>query len=252
MDRSVQRILQHPELEGGPFYLEAGKTGVLLLHGLTATTAEVRPFAQYLYERGITVAGPLLPGHGTTPQELNRAKWKDWVESAEDAYQGLCLHCDKIMVAGESMGGMLALYLASRQPEILGVLLYSPAFSIRYIEWAQFLKYFMAYQAKRNTDDSMPWQGYYVNPVAAAAQLHALQREVRKRLPRITQPVLIMQGRLDQTINPQSSQMIYDLIGSREKKMIWLEESGHVVLLDREFERVAQISYEFIETLARD
>ncbi len=252
MDRTVQRILQHPELEGGPFYLEAGKTGVLLLHGLTATTAEVRPFANYLYERGITVAGPLLPGPGTTPQELNLVRWKDWAASAEDAYQGLCLHCDKIFVAGESMGGMLALYLASQQPDILGILLYSPAFSIQNIEWARFLRYFTAFQAKKNTDESMPWQGYYVNPIAAAAQLYYLQREVRKRLPGIKQPALIMQGRLDKTINPQSSQMIYDLIGSQQKRLIWLEQSGHVVLLDREFERVAQISFEFIQTLARD
>ena len=60
-------FLLNPELEGGSFFWRGGETGVLLLHGLTSTTAEVRPLAKRLLNEGYTVSGILLPGHGTTP-----------------------------------------------------------------------------------------------------------------------------------------------------------------------------------------
>ena len=78
--------------------------GNLLAHGLTATCAEVRPLAKRLNAAGFTVAGPLLPGHGTHPQDLNRVKWQDWVQSGEETYQQLTERCQCIFIAGESMG----------------------------------------------------------------------------------------------------------------------------------------------------
>ena len=81
--------LFNPHLEGDPFFWEGGPTGILLVHGFTATPAEVRLLAKILHERGFTVAGPLLPGHGTKPEDLNRVRWQDWVEEGEKAYRQL-------------------------------------------------------------------------------------------------------------------------------------------------------------------
>ena len=66
-----ESFLLNPELEGGSFFWKGGETGVLLLHGLTATTAEVRPLAKRLFNEGYTVSGILLPGHGSTPENLS-------------------------------------------------------------------------------------------------------------------------------------------------------------------------------------
>lgn len=99
--------LQNPHLEGHTFTWEAGPVGVLLLHGFTATTSEVRPLARLLLEGGYTVSGPLLPGFGTTPEEANRVRWGNWVEAASLAYQELAGRCSTVFVGGESMGGLL-------------------------------------------------------------------------------------------------------------------------------------------------
>ncbi|RPH38721.1 MAG: alpha/beta hydrolase, partial [Burkholderiales bacterium] len=76
-------VLHNPHLEGETFLWEAGSVGVFLSHGYTATTAEVRLFAKRLHEKGYSVAAPLLAGHGTRPEDLNRVTWQDWVESGE-------------------------------------------------------------------------------------------------------------------------------------------------------------------------
>ena len=64
-------LIQNPHLDSSPFCFEGSSTGVLLLHGLTATPVEVRLIGQYLHERGYTVSGPLLPGHGATVEAIN-------------------------------------------------------------------------------------------------------------------------------------------------------------------------------------
>ena len=112
------KALHNPHLDGDPFFLEGSKTGVFLSHGYTATAAEVRLLADKLHVAGYTVAGPLLAGHGTKVEDLNNATWQDWVESGEETLQKLFETCDQVWVAGESMGGVVALYLAAQNPKI--------------------------------------------------------------------------------------------------------------------------------------
>lgn len=245
-------IFQNPHLDGNSFYWKASPVGVLLLHGFTATTTEVRPLARYLHDKGLTVAAPLLPGHGTSPEDLNRQKWQAWVDAADDAYQGLCMTCDTIFVGGLSMGGLLTLYLASRYQEIAGIMLYAPAYSIPKLRMAWLVSKFTPSQPKKTGSRAMPWKGYRVNPLAAAGQLWKLRSEVTHLLPKIQQPAIIFQGRLDQTVDSNGAKMVYDKIGSSRKQLHWLDDSTHVLLLDREFDQVAKQSFEFIEKTLED
>jgi alpha-beta hydrolase superfamily lysophospholipase len=119
--------IQNPHLDSSPFFLEGGPSGVLLLHGFTATPVEVKLMGQYLHERGYTVSGPLLPGHGTTIEAINVCSWRDWVDHAARAYAELTARCTRVFVGGESLGGLLTLYLGSAYPEIAGLILYAPA-----------------------------------------------------------------------------------------------------------------------------
>lgn len=240
------RIFQHPELDGNSFYRAGGKTGVLLFHGLTATTTEVRPLADFLYARGYTVMAPLLPGHGTTPQDLNRCKWQDWTHTAEDAYKTMKRGCRRVFVGGESMGGLLALFLASQHPEIAGVLLYAPALQVKGLSRSRYLAPILKFTKKGPGDRSMPWKGYWVNPLYAANQLYLLQQEILKRLPAVLQPTLIVQGRKDQTIDPAGANLLYDRLGSADKQLHWFEESGHCALLDHEADVIFELTEVFI------
>ena len=86
-------MIVNPHLSGESFLWQAGPVGVLLVHGFTATTAEIQPLAETLYSAGYTVSGPLLPGHGSSPEQLNKTKWQEWVQAVEQAYTQLSSIC---------------------------------------------------------------------------------------------------------------------------------------------------------------
>jgi len=248
--------LVNPQLEGESFFWEGGPAGILLIHGYTATTAEVRPLAQVLHQKGYTVSGPLLPGHATTPEDANRYTWKDWVDACEAAYRQLSLRCDQVFIGGESLGGLLSLYLGSGHPQIAGLLLYSPALRIRSrLEplLTPIVALFRSTMPKRGGSPSAVdarWQGYDTHPLQATKQLFALQRATLPRLAAITRPVLIIQGRLDATVDPQVPDLIASRVRSAVKQIHWLEESGHCVILDQEWEQAAAITLSFLDLCA--
>lgn len=241
-------VIHNPHLKGDAFLWTGGPVGVLLLHGYTATTAEVRLLAQCLHQKGYTVAGPLLPGHGTTPQEMQHCRWQDWAAEVEHTYQTLAAQCERVIVGGESMGALLALHLAAHHPNIEAVLAYSPALRIaRKNVWGAYLLAPFVGHVKKGEIKEEFWQGYPVNPLRALVQLHKLQRQVRRRLPAIRQPVLIVQGRLDTAIDLRGVDELYRKIGSSVKELHWMEKSGHVVMIDRELEQVVDVTCRFIE-----
>jgi carboxylesterase len=250
----MNQSLRNPHLDGKSFYLSAGPIGVLLSHGFTATTTEVRLLAKALHDAGYTVAGPLLPGHGATPQEMNRCRWQDWTAALEGVYKRLQADCDRVVIGGESLGGLLALYLASQHPEAAAVLTYAPAIKTTHLWIMKFISPALSLLVKTipKRQDSPTyadayWQGYKVNPVPAAVQLFRLQSIVRKRLNRISQPLLVIQGRLDPTVSPEVPEILRQGVSSAITEVHWLENSTHCVILDAEWEQAAQITLRFLE-----
>lgn len=229
---------------------------MLLTHGLTATTAEVRPLARVLHDRGYTVAGPLLPGHGTRPEELNRFRWQDWAAEVEKVYLQLKTHCDKVFVGGESTGAVLALYMAYCHPEAAGILAFAPALRLNASRAEQLLLHLAApFKAfiPKPVQDRPPtiadelWQGYRVNPLKGVLQLLRLQRVVRGLLPRICQPLLVIQGRHDPTVHPEVPEILAAETCSSLKEIVWLEQSWHCVAIDSEQDQVISLTLNFIE-----
>jgi len=247
---------QPPHLSTEPFFFEGGPAGILLIHGFTGAPTEMRTIGEYLEARGVTSLGVRLPGHGTTPQDLAQARLEDWTAACETGLQELRSHCDTLFVCGLSLGSLLALWLGAQHADLAGLILLAPGVKVR--DWRIYLtpvaKYFIKYlpaEQAASPDLSDPdalnrvWC-YDTTPVAAAAEVLALQRAVRRLLPRLTQPVLIMQGRHDGALAPDAAQFTYDRIGSADKTLIWLEHSGHNVLIDAERGRVWEESYSWI------
>ncbi|MBI5080657.1 MAG: alpha/beta hydrolase, partial [Chloroflexi bacterium] len=94
-------------------------------------------------------------------------------------------------------------------------------------------------------------KSYTVNPLKAVIQFFDLQRETRQRLSRISQPILNIQGRLDVVIDPRNGEVILSEVRSQIKEMHWLEHSTHVVVLDQEWERAAELTLNFIQKIER-
>ena len=232
--------------------MEGRRNGaVLLTHGLTATPTEVRLLASKLHAAGYTVAGPLLAGHAATPEALNQTSWEDWVWAVEQVYHELATICDHVFVGGESTGAVIALYLASKFPDITGVLAYSPAIKLA-IPPADMLKLyllapFVESLPKASLDQDSRWQGYPVNPLKAVVELVELGSVVTDRLPLIEQPVLVVQGGLDTTIHPDSGKIILAGVRSQISELVWMEHSSHVVLLDDELDAVTSLTLTFMD-----
>lgn len=251
---------RHPWLNPGPFALAGGPVGVLLIHGFTGSPPEMRPLGDFLARHGYTVLAPLLPGHGTEPEDLNRVRWQDWTAAVEAAYADLASRTAQQFVAGLSMGALLALHLASADlpGRLRGVILFAPG--MRTADWrlpltplARYVRPLLPRDPDAPSDlgdptaDRLLWS-YEAYPVGGASQLWRLQRAVRKRLRRVTAPILIFQGRRDRAVRPDSPQFILDRVSSAHKELIWLERSGHALTVDQEKEAVFQRCLEFIRT----
>lgn len=250
-------IYENPHLDGSTFFLP-GKSAVnvLMLHGFTATTVEVRPLSEYLHSLGYSVLAPLLPGHGTRPEDLIGIRWEDWYRVAESGYHKLAENGKKTFVAGESMGGLLSLLLAANHAQIAGVILFAPALIIRGIWQAKWIAPFKKTMPKKylkhsteDTENTLPWQGYNVLTLTAVAQLEKLQKAVATSLDRINQPILIFQGRLDNTVDGAGAQKIFERVPAKDKSLVWLEHSGHCIVLDRELKEVKNRVGAFIQSL---
>ena len=243
--------------QGDPtaFEMDGGDIGVLLIHGFTGSAAEMRPLGQFLNDKGLTVVGPLLPGHGAKVEEMNQVHWSEWTQAVEEALAGLQARCAHTFVAGLSMGGLLTLYLASRHPELPGIATYAAALDIT--DWrrpfAPIIKRLFKTIDKPDEHWANPeaeqllW-AYDVYPVGGAMQLFDLRDEVEASLPRITCPALIMYSTADPSVSPKAAQMILDNIASTDKEIASLDDCGHVMTLDTGWQEVAKRTYDFVMT----
>jgi carboxylesterase len=248
----MNTYLHNPHLAGEAFFLQgSGPNAALLFHGFTATCAEVAGLGRALQQAGYTVSAPLLPGHGTRPEDLNRTRWQDWTDAADAAYRELAAAAPggRLIVAGESNGGLLALYLASRHPEIAAVLAFAPALRLPFgpLQRASLplMARLLPALPKSDLEGNTTWQGYKVNPLRAVRELIRFQEVVRQGLGSIRQPLLVVQGRNDGTIDPRSAQEVIDGVGSAVKALHWLDRSGHCVLLEDEQDQAIRLALDF-------
>jgi carboxylesterase len=239
-----------------PFTLIGGDVGILLVHGFTGSPAELRPLGQYLNERGLTVAAPLLPGHGTTPQDANRARWQDWQTCVEGALAELQTRSRRVFVAGLSLGSLLSLSLAARHHELDGAIAYSPAIQVtdpRSYAVA-IIKHIVPTLAKPSDFFADPaakdlmWS-YELYPAAAAHEAMKLIGEVKRSLPQITCPLLVFYSKADAIIRPQGAQLILDRVKSTDKRIVTLQRSGHVITVDIEWQQVAEETHRFVQQI---
>lgn len=238
--------LKRPEA----FDLAGGETGVLLIHGFTGTPSELRPMGEYLAEKGFAVKAPA--GHGTTPEQMMNTGMKDWIKSAGDAYFDLRSRCNDVFVAGLSMGGLLALHLAARLPVKGVVSMCAPIFlTDRRAGLSRFLAPFIKFNANKAPYPEhveVYMAGYRKTPVRCVPELLRLIRTVRRELPEIKAPALVLQADQDRTVRPESADYIYKHIGSRQKRILRYSNSGHILTVDLDMEQV----FADVETFLRE
>jgi carboxylesterase len=236
-----------------PFHHDGSDVGVLLCHGFTGTPQSLRPWGEYLADRGYSVRIPLLPGHGTTWQEMNQTRWEDWYAAVDAAFRELHEASERVVVCGLSMGGALALQLAQGHgPRISGLVLVNPAvkFEDPRTLLLPVLKHVVGSLGAIGNDIKKPGVtelAYTRTPLKAAhSQLVAWQSVVRD-LPEVTQPVLLLRSPQDHVVPASSSALILSRISSLDVTEILLEDSYHVATIDNDAQRIFDESAKFIE-----
>ncbi len=246
-------IRGNAQLDPGSVYLSGGSVGCLLLHGLTGSPPEMALLGHYLHDRGLSVSIPLLAGHGTTPEELNRVRWQDWVLSAEMAWHELRAHCDPVFVGGLSLGSLLTCHMAALHPEAGGMIAYSPAVLVRnhWLRLAPLVKHLVKQWPKGEDDDltdplarTRTWH-YASFPTGSLHELLKLQRVVRRELPGIHVAAMVVHSTGDSTIAPTAAAYLCEKLGSEAKEMVTLHNSGHNLLVDTEREAIFARTYGF-------
>jgi carboxylesterase len=237
-----------------PFAFDHGPIGCVLLHGFTAAPKEMRPLGDYLAARQYTVRGVRYAGHGTSPQDLARTTWRDWVASAEAAVTELRGRCSHVWSIGLSLGGLISLYLAEEHT-VDGACAIAPAIfpPDRRMSFARWLTPFMRYTRKDLADLHDPvalaeHADYDLFPTRAVAELNALMRHTRRRLTQIEVPLLLIFARHDRVVPLSTLDYIWARVASTDKQQLVLERGGHIVTEDYDKE----IAFAAIERFMRN
>ena len=221
-----------PRPIGEPYLLHHAGTnrGVLLIHGLMAAPEEVREWADDLFSQGYTVYAPRLSGHGTSAADLAQRSYDDWTDSVDRGHAILKTCCERIVVAGFSTGGGLALHQALTKPEAFAGVIsvsaplkfkgLSPCFTEQLDRWNSLLRTLGIERMRRDfivNDPDNPDINYRRCPLRSIVQVKALMRKVYGALPALSIPALIIQGEDDPKVEGRSGRRIYDRIASSDK-----------------------------------
>lgn len=243
-------------IEGGePFLMKGGTSGVLLIHGFTGLPAGMLLLGEVLNRAGFSVLAPRLAGHGTCESDLMRTTKDDWFNSVLDGFYILRGLCDKIYVVGHSMGGLLTLKLATEYKISKIVTLAAPIFidegrGLRNLPPREFCSDACIYTERKKLNDVPPAVNnvYEKTPLISVHEMVDLINDVKKILPKVNSPILIMQGEEDHTVQPRSARFIMDNIGSNVKKIVTVPNAGHLLPFAEEREFVFEATLDFLRS----
>ena len=218
-------------------------TAILFLHGFTATPSELEPTVQLLRQEGFEVYTPLLPGHGASPEVLNQSDWKEWFASVTENLSQIHGRYEKVIVAGLSMGGLLALLAAARLEEkVDGVVainapIWALSFPMNCLWQFSFLLPPLPCSVKKAKRGALPGrEAYDVYPVRALRSMLSLRKLVMRECSRISLPASIIQSRMDEQVSPRSGTWLVEAIPGAAYTELCL--AGHVATIGVEREKI--------------
>lgn len=251
-------------IQQADFKFEGDRRGVLLVHGLTGTPAEMRLLGKRLHREGFTVSGVQLAGHCGDEGDLLATGWRDWYASVELAAERLRGEVDHLFVAGLSMGALLALLLAAERPELVdgvGVLgatfrydgwnmprIARLSFMLPLVKRLGFARKWVFMEeppyglrderirsqvssAMRAGDSALA--GLPGNPWHSLADLQLLSARVRRRLERVSAPCLVAHAAEDDIADVRNAYLVASQVRA-PVELLLLHDSYHMITLDRE------------------
>ena len=216
-------------------YNSDNKIGIYLIHGFSSTTYEMNILANHLKNQKYHVVSNNLPGHGTTVEDCNKFKYNDWLNYSKQEFAKLCSTSDEVFIIGCSMGGVIALHLASLFPVngiILGgvVLKFKLHFQTNYLN--TLLCYFLKTREKKmvvskNKNNKINFYGYTSYPLIALNEFRKMNKKVIKELKKIKAPILIIHSNADQVSIKDNVDIIKNNVVSKSIDVLNVQLAHH-------------------------
>lgn len=249
--------------DGSAFVRDGRAPCVVAFHGFGGTTTEIRPMLDALASRGIAVRAPLLTGHGSQPAKLQDVTFGDIVSEMQVELDAARQQHEHVVIAGFSLGSLVAMELAARRPQgLVGLVLLGNALTLvtpvsaalalidrrgwKVPDW-----YLLRLWPSdvRDREQASRLVAYDRNPFRAALEVYRAGVQVRSRLGRIECPALILHGAKDRVCPSSNVALVHDALGSRDKRTRIYARSGHLVAADHDRAEVADAVAGFVEAV---
>ncbi|RJP73909.1 MAG: alpha/beta fold hydrolase [Candidatus Abyssobacteria bacterium SURF_17] len=235
------------EKQSPAFSFVRGDVGCLLVHGFGDTAALMEPMRVHLNTQGVITKAITLPGHGTSLKDFANISNQKLLGMVEMEYARLKENNDAAVIVGFSMGGLLALQLATMRGVDGVVTICAPAFPKGGVAGERTLKLAaklgsvlganipkLGFTSLADKTLSEYLVGYKSYPSQSVLRLVEMMEATRAIFKRVTAPILIVQSRRDDVIWKDSGKHIFDSVSSTEKRLVHLENSRHKAPLDRD------------------
>ncbi|MDD5155655.1 MAG: alpha/beta fold hydrolase [Candidatus Omnitrophica bacterium] len=266
------------------FFLKGdGLKAVLLIHGITGTPSEMHYLGKALNKAGYTVLCNILPCHCGSLGELKKVTWGQIADFCAQDFKTLKGQYPKVFIGGLSMGALMAVHLAYKFPgEVSGIISLAP--TLFYDGWALHKGKFLLdiiwaipfLRNRINIREGWPYglkderlresiQRFYKNasssqyddkvllfgspffPLACLYQHHLFTKVVKKEIPLVKNPILILHARQDDMTSIKNAFYLLNNIASQDKTLITLQDSYHMITIDKEKDKVAQEAIKFLD-----
>lgn len=234
-----------------PLFIKNGDTGCVMFHGFSGTPANIYPVTRAVADAGFSVYAPLLSGHGESIKELERQNWQIWRDEAYEAYSRLKdVGCTKVVMAGLSLGALLACIVAANQ-DVDGLILISAPFKMKkYLlkaaKFSTLMPYAIAEDFHPKYQRESLYQGYRGTPVKKLRDIEALSIIARGALVKINCPTLLIQPVKDKRVDLTSVAIVERAIINSELTKVMLKNSPHMATLGPEMDFVAESCVNFL------
>jgi len=217
----------------------------LLIHGLSDSPYVWHDMAESLTERGFDVRAILLPGHGTTPEDLLDISYRRWLQAARQHFELYDDGSTDIYLGGFSLGAVLATQLALENPHVSGMLLFSPAYRSKldnYLRWSGLYKFFRPWLFGGMILEDNPIK-YNSIPINSGTQFYKSTRYLQDSWGErtLSMPVLMILTAYDSVVNIDYVRKIFSQrFVSRHRKLLLYSNDDTLQLNQDEERRLGQ------------
>jgi carboxylesterase len=249
---------------------------VIVLHGLCSSSLEVRLFARSVRDRGYRVVTPRIPGYSVAEQD-SEAPFERWVEAVSAEVQRLASACHHVHLCGISLGATLALAAAAesqdrvRSLSLISTTLFYDGWNVSRWRFLLPLAYYTVLGRWYSYRETPPYgvknervrawiagqlargelsaAGAARIPTSRLREANRLIRHVKRSLPHVTTPMLLIHAREDDVASLANPRYVASRVASTDVRETVLEDTYHMITLDNERDVAAMRTIQFFESV---